>query len=72
MFSVILYVFLGPILLIEMFITIFKGLALSREAKEQEKKEREQRESEQRESETECSGDDEESEHIDYWGMDDD
>ena len=67
MFSVILYVFLGPILLIEMFITIFKGLALSREAKEQEKREREKRE-----SEAERAGDGEESEHIDYWGLDDD
>ena len=67
MFSVILFVFLGPILLIEMFITIFKGLSLSREAKEQEKREREKPE-----GESGSSDDDEDSEHIDYWGLDDD
>lgn len=63
MFAVLLYIYLGPILLIEAFITIFKGLKEAKEEREAENKSIDKNES----SET----NEVESKRIDYWGLDD-
>lgn len=63
MFAVLLYIYLGPILLIEAFITIFKGLKEAKEEREAENKSIDKNES----PET----NEVESKRIDYWGLDD-